>query len=140
MKPSEIVLIQESFRKILPLADPAAALFFARLFEIDPTLRPLFRGDMTEQGRKLMALLATVVTALDRLEEVVAVLRTPGGGHPRRGLTGEQYAAVGGAWLWTLERGLGSDFTPAVRGAWINAFSLVAHSLAGPQHDQPRAA
>lgn len=129
MTPAEITLVKDSFRKVVPIADQAAALFYARLFELDPSLRPLFRGDMGEQGRKLMTMLATAVAALERLDAIVPVVRQLGARHADYGVREEHYGTVGAALLWTLEKGLGSDFTPLVRDAWTSVYSLLANTM-----------
>jgi len=129
MTPSDINLVKDSFRKIVPIADQAAALFYARLFELDPALRPMFRGDMREQGRKLMAMIATAVAALERLDEIVPAVRQLGARHVTYGVHEEHYATVGAALLWTLEKGLGSEFPPAVKSAWTTTYSLLANVM-----------
>ena len=68
MTPDQIKAIQESFAKVVPISEQAAALFYGRLFEIAPAVKPLFRGDMKEQGRKLMGTLAVVVNGLANLD------------------------------------------------------------------------
>ncbi|MES2695940.1 MAG: globin family protein [Verrucomicrobiota bacterium] len=129
MSPSEVTLVKDSFRQIVPIADQAAALFYARLFELDPELRGLFRGDMREQGRKLMTMIATAVASLERLEAIVPAVRQLGARHAGYGVTEDHYAAVGAALLWTLEKGLGPAFTPAVREAWTTTYSLLANTM-----------
>lgn len=125
----EIHLVKDTFRKIVPIADQAAALFYARLFELDPSLRGMFRGDMAEQGRKLMAMIATAVAALERIEMIVPMVRKLGSRHVGYGVREDHYATVGDALLWTLEKGLGSDFTPTVRDAWASLYSLLANTM-----------
>lgn len=129
MTTAEITLVKDSFRKIVPLADQAAALFYARLFELDPSLRGMFRGDMAEQGRKLMAMIATAVATLERIEMIVPMVRQLGARHVGYGVRESHYATVGDALLWTLEKGLGGDFTPAVRDAWSSLYSLLANTM-----------
>jgi hemoglobin-like flavoprotein len=126
---TEITLVKDSFRKIVPIADQAAALFYARLFELDPSLRALFRGDMTEQGRKLMAIIATAVAALERIEMIVPMVQQLGLRHVGYGVREKHYTTVGDALLWTFEKGLGPDFTPAVRDAWTRLYSLLARTM-----------
>ena len=140
MTPNEITLVKDSFRKVVPIADQAAALFYARLFELDPELRQLFRGDMLEQGRKLMAMIAMAVAALERLDEIVPAVRALGARHSGDGVSEEHYATVGAALLWTLERGLGAEFTPAVRHAWTSTYSLLANTMIEAQRATPLAA
>jgi hemoglobin-like flavoprotein len=129
MTPTEINLVKDSFRKIAPIADQAAALFYARLFELDPSLRPLFRGDMAEQGRKLMTMIATAVASLDRVDTIVPALRQLGARHATYQVTDEHYATVGAALLWTLEKGLGGAFTQEVRAAWTDTYTLLANTM-----------
>ncbi len=129
MNPAEIALVKNSFRQIVPIADQAAALFYARLFELDPSLRRLFRGDMTEQGRKLMAMIAAAVAALEKLDSLVPAVRALGARHGGYGVTEDHYATVGAALLWTLEKGLGPEFTPEVRAAWVSVYSLLANTM-----------
>lgn len=140
MTPNEIALVKDSFRKVVPIADQAAALFYARLFELDPELRQLFRGDMLEQGRKLMAMIAMAVAALERIDEIVPAVRALGARHSGYGVSEEHYATVGAALLWTLERGLGAEFTPAVRSAWTSTYSLLANTMIEAQRASPLAA
>jgi len=111
---------------VLPIADTAAALFYARLFELDPALRPMFRGDMHEQGRKLMAMLKMVVNGLTRLEALVPAIEALGRRHVGYGVRDEHYAVVGSALLWTLGQGLGESFTPETEAAWSTAYTILA--------------
>jgi hemoglobin-like flavoprotein len=129
MSPHEISLVKDSFRKVVPIADQAAALFYARLFELDPALRPLFRGDMAEQGRKLMTMIATAVAGLERPDHLLAGVRQLGLRHSTYGVRDEHYATVGTALLWTLEKGLGAEFTAEVRAAWTEVYTLLADTM-----------
>jgi hemoglobin-like flavoprotein len=135
MTPVEISLVKDSFRKVLPIADQAAALFYARLFELDPALRHLFRGNMVEQGRKLMTMIATAVASLERLDTIVPAVRQLGARHSGYNVREEHYATVGAALLWTLEKGLAADFTPAVRDAWTNTYTLLANTMIEAQRE-----
>ncbi|ADH87735.1 globin [Ancylobacter novellus DSM 506] len=126
MTPERIALVRESFAKVRPIADDAAALFYGRLFQIAPEVRPLFPADLTEQGRKLMTTLAVVVNSLDDLPALLPVVQRLGARHAGYGVTGEHFAPVGAALLWTLEKGLGEGFTPEVRMAWTEAYHVLA--------------
>ncbi|OYX70226.1 MAG: hemin receptor [Rhizobiales bacterium 32-66-11] len=126
MTPAQIDLIQSSFAKVAPISHQAAALFYARLFETTPQVQPLFKGDMTEQGRKLMATLAIVVKGLTNLEAVVPAAQALAKRHVAYGVKAEHYPPVGAALLWTLEQGLGPDFTPEVKDAWAEAYGLLS--------------
>ncbi len=129
MTPSNIALVKNSFHQITPIADQASALFYARLFELDPSLRPLFRGDMRAQGQKLMTMIATAVAALEHIETIIPVVRQLGARHVAYGVREEHYGTVGAALLWALEKGLGPEFTPAVRDAWTSTYTLLANTM-----------
>jgi hemoglobin-like flavoprotein len=126
MTPREIELVQSSFAQVLPIKAAAATLFYDRLFTLDPALRPLFKGDMTGQGVKLMAVLATVVAALDDLSPLLDTVDQLAWRHVGYGVRPEHYATVGEALLWTLSQGLGPAFTPAVEAAWRRAYTVLS--------------
>ncbi|HUL06659.1 MAG TPA: globin family protein [Candidatus Acidoferrum sp.] len=140
MTPQQIALVRASFAKVVPIKEQAAALFYDRLFAIDPSTRPLFRGDMKSQGAKLMAAIAAVVKALDRIETMLDDLRGLARRHDRYGVREEHYASVGAALLWTLEQGLGFDFTPEVRDAWATAYGLLSSVMIEATSEPLRAA
>ena len=126
MTPEQIQLIQATWPQVVPIADKAAELFYGKLFELDPAVKPMFKGDMAEQGRKLMMTLGVVVNGLTRLDEIVPSARELGRKHVDYGVRPEHYDTVGAALLWTLEQGLGAAFTPAVRAAWATAYGTLA--------------
>jgi len=129
MTTRQIELVQESFAQFAPIAETAAQFFYQRLFQLDPQLRHLFRGDIHEQGRKLMQMLVVAVRGLDDLESLVPAVQALGRRHAQYGVCGAHYATVGAALLWTLECGLGSAFTPDMRDAWIEVYSLLASTM-----------
>jgi len=122
-------LVQATFAQVAPIAEVAAELFYGRLFEIAPELRPMFRGDLKEQGRKLMQILAVAVKGLDRLSEILAVVREMGHRHAGYGVRDEHYDTVGAALLWTLEKALGDGFTPEVKSAWVSVYTALATAM-----------
>src|SRR3954453_5099640 len=129
MTTEQKTLVQESFAKVAPIAEVAAGLFYGRLFEIDPSLKPLFRGDMKEQGRKLMQMLAFAVKGLDRLIEILPAVQEMGRRHAGYGVKDEHYGTVAAALLWTLEKGLGADFTPEVKEAWVEVYTVLTFAM-----------
>jgi hemoglobin-like flavoprotein len=126
MTPTQIALVQQTFEQVKPIADVAAGLFYNRLFELDPSLRPMFRGDMQEQGRKLMQMLSVAVAGLTRLDTLVPAVEALGRRHVGYGVQDEHYATVGAALLWTLGQGLGDAFTPEVEAAWATAYGVLS--------------
>src|SRR5215467_4286354 len=129
-------LVQDSFATIAPIADDAAALFYRRLFEIDPSLEPMFRGDMKEQRRKLMQMLTAAVKGLDRLDQLVPVVQDLGRRHAHYGVADAHYDTVGAALLWTLEKGLGRAFTPEAKEAWAAVYGLLATTMKNAAREQ----
>ena len=126
MTPQQIELVQTSFKKVVPIAGTAADLFYNRLFEIAPETRSMFPADLKEQKGKLMSMLGTAVTNLHKLEEILPAVKALGERHKGYGVTAAHYAPVGAALLWTLEQGLGPDFTPDVKAAWTETYTALA--------------
>ena len=122
-------LVQETFALVEPIAATAAELFYNRLFELDPDLRPLFKGDMVEQGKKLMNMLKLAVMGLDDLDRLVPAVRILGLRHLDYGVKEPHYATVGAALLWTLEQGLADAFTPEVKNAWANVYGILSGAM-----------
>lgn len=129
MNSSQKQLVQASFSKVLPIAPQAADLFYTRLFELDPSLRPLFSADMTEQKKKLMQMLATAVRGLDNLDTLVPVVRELGARHIGYGVNDAHYETVASALLWTLEKGLGPDFTAETKDAWVAVYTILSTTM-----------
>jgi len=129
MTPKQKMLVQATFENVAPIADEAAALFYGRLFTLDPALKPMFKGDMKEQGRKLMRMIGMAVNGLDRLAELVPTVQELGRRHVKYGVKPEHYDTVGEALLWTLEKGLGPDFTPDVKEAWAVVYGVLAKTM-----------
>lgn len=129
MTPEQVSLVQDSFKKVVPIADAAADLFYDRLFTIAPDVRPLFPADLREQKKKLIAMLATAVTNLHQVETILPAVQSLGKRHVDYGVTAQHYEPVGVALLWTLERGLGPDFTPPLKAAWTEAYTTLAGAM-----------
>jgi hemoglobin-like flavoprotein len=129
MTNEQIKLVQDSFRQVAPISETAAQLFYARLFELDPDLELLFKGNLSEQGRKLMQMLGVAVSSLDRMEQLLPVVRSLGARHVSYGVRDKDYDTVGQALLWTLRKGLGDAFTPEVEAAWTNVYVTLASAM-----------
>ena len=140
MTPDQVKAIQDSFKLVAPISDQAAAMFYGRLFEIAPAVKPLFRGDMTEQGRKLMATLGVVVNSLGNLEAVLPAASALAKRHVDYGVKAEDYTPVGAALLWTLQQGLGEHWTPQLAEAWGAAYTLLSGYMIGEAYGRRVAA
>lgn len=126
MTPQQVQMIQTTWQAVVLIKEKAAELFYGKLFELDPALQPLFKGDMKEQGRKLMTMINTVVVNLEKLDTLVPAVQDLGKRHVGYGVQASHYATVGSALLWTLGAGLGDAFTPEVKAAWAEAYGVLA--------------
>lgn len=129
MTPEQVKLVQQSFAKVAPIASTAADLFYDRLFSIAPHVRSLFPDDLTEQKKKLMQMLTVAVANLHQVEKIVPAVEDLGRRHAGYGVAATHYEPVGAALLWTLEQGLGADFTPPVKAAWTETYLTVAGAM-----------
>jgi hemoglobin-like flavoprotein len=136
----QIDLVQATFAKVVPIAETAAQLFYGRLFEIAPQVKPLFRHDMSEQGRKLMTTIGIVVKSLKNLEAILPAVRTLAVKHVRYGVKPSHYDQVGEALIWTLEQGLGADFTAEVKEAWLATYTTLARVMIEEAYEAVEAA
>lgn len=142
MTPEQIRLVQRSYARITDDAALGAA-FYARLFDADPSLRPLFPSDLAPQAAKLTAMLKLVTNGLDHLEALVPAIEGLARRHVGYGVVERHYPTVGGALVWALEQVLGDDFAPTVRAAWIEAYSILSTTMiaaardVGKRADQP---
>lgn len=129
LTPRQIQLIQTSFSKVEPISLKAAEIFYDTLFSYDPSLRPLFKGDIKQQGRKLMAMLNAAVNGLNDLGALVPVLHQLAERHEGYGVKKSHFTPVGNALLYTLKVGLGNDFTPEIREAWVALLHIVSDTM-----------
>jgi len=138
MTPEHVRIVQATWVKVLPIKETAAQLFYERLFEMDPSLRAMFRGDMREQGEKLMQLIDGAVNGLSQLERIVTAIQELGRRHVGYGVKDHHYDTVGAALLWTLQKSLGTQFTPEARSAWATVYGVLAaimqEAAAGARH------
>src|SRR5438132_7218679 len=140
MTPIQVALVQDSFVKVAPISEQAAALFYDRLFEIAPQVKPMFPDDMTEQRRKLMMMLAAVVNGLGNLESILPAASALAKRHAGYGATAEHYPVVGAALLWTLEQGLGDGWTPDLADAWSTAYGTLSGYMISEAYDRQQVA
>ena len=126
---SQKALVQDSFAVLAPIAEDVAALFYGRLFELDPALRRMFNEDLAGQRRKLAHMLTAAVKGLDRPDQLIPVVQDLGRRHVAYGVTDAHYETVGAALLWSLEKGLGRGFTPEVEDAWVAVYRLLSTTM-----------
>jgi hemoglobin-like flavoprotein len=140
MTPDQVKLVQQSFSHVAPIADQAAAIFYNRLFEVAPQVKAMFPADMTEQKKKLMATLAVVVNGLTDLPSILPAASALAKRHVAYGAKPDHYPVVGAALLWTLEKGLGSEWTPDVAGAWTAAYGTLSGFMISEAYGSAQAA
>ena len=126
MNTNQILLVQASFDLVRPIAAQAAETFHNRLFEIAPHYRHMFKNDIRKHGAMLMSTLGLAVGSLNNLEKILPAVRALGQRHAGYGVTAEHYQPVAEAFLWTLEFYLGEEFTPALKEAWVEAYTTLA--------------
>lgn len=126
MEQSTIDNVQSTFAMVEPIAPQAAELFYGKLFELDPSLKPLFKGDMKEQGAKLMSMLGIAVKGLNDINALVPAVQNLGVRHVRYGVEDSHYDTVAAALLWTLETGLGDAWNDDVKAAWVEVYTTLA--------------
>lgn len=140
MSPDQVNLVQASFAQVAPIADQAAMMFYDRLFEIAPNVKPLFKGDMVEQRRKLIAMLAAVVNGLGDLNSILPSASALAKRHVGYGVEAGHYGTVGKALLWTLEHGLGPACTSDLAAAWTAVFTGLSNLMIAEAYERPTAA
>ena len=137
MTPEQIAIVQESFRTIAPIREAAGALFYERLFTLDPALRKPFRRDLGDQSRELLNVIGQLVDALDEPDDVLPAARRLGARHAGYGVTPADYDTLGEALLWTLALILGDEFDDETRTAWTAAYALLSAAMRETPDDAP---
>ena len=140
MTPDQVKLVQQSFSQVAPISNQAATLFYDRLFEVAPQVKPMFPADMTEQRKKLMSTLAVVVNGLSDLPSILPAASALAKRHVAYGAKPDHYPVVGAALLWTLEKGLGSAWTPEVANAWTSAYGTLSGFMISEANGSSQAA
>jgi hemoglobin-like flavoprotein len=136
MTSQQIDAVRRSHARLAPITDQAAALFYRRLFTTAPALKPLFIGDIRQQGAKLMQMIGAAVHLLDQPESLLPVLARLGARHAGYGVQPSDYPAVGVALIGTLEQSLGAAFDAETREAWATMYALVSHTMITAGHPE----
>ncbi len=129
MTPQQIQLVKDSWAQVLPIKEAAADMFYTRLFDTYPEVQPYFKGNMKEQGKKLMGMISTAVNGLDNFEALLEPVKDLGQRHVKYGVKKEDYDKVAEALLWTLEQGLKDNFTSEVKEAWSVTYTEIANVM-----------
>lgn len=139
MTPTQKTLVKETWAQVLPIQEKAADLFYTRLFDQYPEVRPMFKGDIQEQGEKLMKMLDLAVNSLDNVDSLIEPLKAAGKAHKNYGVAEADYQKVAASLLWTLEQGLGDAFTSDVKDAWTATYvTLSGVMIEGAEYSSPK--
>lgn len=126
---AQIQLIQKTFNRLRPRElNLLTALFYSRLFAINPTLRPFFQQDMRPQCRKFAQFLTLVVESLEEFDQSLPTIRLLGEEHLAFGVYSEDYESFEVALLWALKEVLSTEFTPEAYDAWSAVYRLLART------------
>jgi nitric oxide dioxygenase len=130
MTPNQIELVRASWSKVATTnSEVVGELFYNRLFSIAPEVKPLFHGPMPSQYRKLLSMLSYVISKLNRLEDILDEVAALAKRHVHYGVKPEFFTPVGAALLWTLEQGLGDDWTEETKAAWIECYTILSGAM-----------
>ena len=130
MDTNQIQLVRSTWQSVSALdPDVVGELFYNRLFEIAPQVRPLFRSSMSMQYRKVLSILGFAVSKLDRMDDLLEEVTKLARRHVTYGVQAGHFSKVGEALLWTLEQGLQDQWTEEVRLAWTNCYQLIASAM-----------
>jgi nitric oxide dioxygenase len=129
MTERQILLVKNSWSYVIVNADEAGQLFYNRLFEVAPEVKPMFKGDIKEQSRKLMNMVTYIVTKLQKLDEIMGEVRSLAQRHGKYGVKPHYYQIVGSTLLWTLKEGLGDKWNTETEQAWTTVYSALADAM-----------
>ncbi|MGE5107240.1 MAG: globin family protein [Sphingobacteriales bacterium] len=141
MTTKQIELIRASWTLVSAI-DPETVgnLFYTRLFEIAPEVKPMFRNSLSEQSKKLLTTLGYVISSLNRLDSVADDIAKLAHRHVKYGVKPVHYIAVGEALLWTLEKGLGEHWNNELKEAWSQCYSILSAAMIGVSDQAKNAA
>lgn len=129
MTPEKINLIKSSWSYVITHSEQAGELFYQKLFETAPQLRPMFKGDVKEQSQKLISMVTVVITKLDKLEQILPEVAALAKRHVKYGVNKNHFPVVGGALIWTLEQGLAERWTPQLKAAWVEVYEILSKAM-----------
>jgi hemoglobin-like flavoprotein len=129
MKAEQLQLVLQSLNAIQPLSDKISASFYQRLFEIEPAIQGLFKGDMKRQGSMFISTLSLAANGLSRIEDIKPAVQTLGERHFGYGVKPEYFQPFREAFIWALEHHLGDQFNAEVKSAWTEAFDMLSEAM-----------
>lgn len=129
LKKANRLLVQQSFALLEPALEPLMDLFFARLFQMEPSLRNLFPNDLSHHKRIFCRTLALIICEMEELAQLDTRVEELGKLYIALGLDAGAYDTLGAALVWTVEIGLGEAFTLEMRTAWSLFYGEMAKGI-----------
>ena len=131
MTTTNIELVKKSWALVAAMdMETVGGLFYNRLFEIAPEVKPMFKNNsIPEQSKKLLTMLSYVIAKLDKLDEIIDEVAKLAQRHKGYGVKAEHYTAVGTALLWTLEQGLGTKWNEDLKAAWTEVYTVLSEAM-----------
>lgn len=129
LDPEQKHRVRKTFALVERQSHVAALVFYQRLFELDPSLRPLFKTDIEVQASKLMEMLGAALSLLERPEELTEVLEELGARHVNYGVKTAHYTTVGQALIDMLASVLGAEFDTNTRIAWTDLYTAISETM-----------
>jgi hemoglobin-like flavoprotein len=129
MTDRQILLVKNSWSYLIIKSEEAGLLFYNRLFEIAPELKPMFKTEQKDQSRKLITMVTLIVSKLQKLEEIQEEIKNLAIRHRRYGVDTAYYRIVGAALLWTIQRALPEKWTDELEEAWVEVYALISESM-----------
>ncbi|MEO7997289.1 MAG: globin family protein [Gemmatimonadaceae bacterium] len=127
MTPEQVAHIRNSWALMSSATDDLAIQFYDRLFDLDPSLRSLFKSaDMQTQSEKLIQMLTVIVRGVDDLPRLLPSVEALGRRHAGYGVKDAHYVTVGAALLRTFKEVLGGSLSVAAEESWAAAFSTLS--------------
>ena len=135
MTTRQIELVEDSWDFAITNTEGAGMIFYSRLFEIAPELRPLFKESPEAQAQKLVSLITFAVTKLNSIGEIVDDVRSLGKRHKKYNVKAEHYAIVAEALLWTLEKALQGRWNEEMKEAWVAVYTVLSTTMISASQD-----
>lgn len=138
MTTNQIYLVKKTWKVFRSLNHALVGdTFYSKLFTENPSLRRLFPKNMEAQYRKLIDMLSIIVARLEKLDELSEEIAAMARRHVSYGVKPGHYKLVGNALLWTLEKGLGSEWTPEIKDAWTACYNTIAETMIAAAEEKP---
>lgn len=125
MTPSQVDLVQQSFKTLGAQTAEASRIFYEELFRLAPDLRMIFPDDLGRQKEKFTQAMGVIVKNLTQISLVSDDIVAIGRRHMAYDIEDEHFEVFGEALLRMLDRIFGQDMTGDMRDAWAAAYEMI---------------